>query len=289
MLRRGSRGDEVRKLQTRLIDLGFLDDAADGIFGPKTERAVRDFQGSAGLAVDGLVGPNTQAALARSEPGSGRGGGTDPSNARSGHDPWVGVSRDDRMAYAMRFLVAEGYPENGAAGIVGNLDAESGVLPSRVEGSSAGTPLRAQNFAGQTVDFTPEQVMNRDRQAQVGPRRPGVGLAQWTSGNRRAGLFAHSYRGRVLGAQVLFDMDAQLDYLVSELRGSYRGVDAVVGAAGVTVADAAAEVVYRFEVPGSVLEDGRLRPRDDPAVARVFAARTERAERALEAYRRSPA
>jgi peptidoglycan hydrolase-like protein with peptidoglycan-binding domain len=264
-----------------LDELGFSAGTADGIFGKNTERAVKDFQQSVGLSVDGIVGPNTEAALAAA------GGITAPPGSGSGTDPWVGVPRDDRLAYAMAYLVDRGYPENGAAGIVGNLDAESGVLPSRVEGSRPATPMRARDFSGTTVDFTPEQVMNRDRGARTGPQRPGVGLAQWTSGDRRAGLFTHSFGGRVLGAQVLFDMDAQLDYLVGELRGRYGRVNDVVSAPGVSVTDAAAEVVYRFEVPGAVLEGGSLRPRTDPAVQEVFRARTERAEAALAAHRRA--
>jgi lysozyme family protein len=36
---------------------------ADGVFGPRTERAVKRFQRRKGLAVDGVVGPQTRAAL----------------------------------------------------------------------------------------------------------------------------------------------------------------------------------------------------------------------------------
>ena len=43
-LSRGSRGEAVRKLQSRLIELGYLDDDADGIFGPNTQYAVRLLQ-----------------------------------------------------------------------------------------------------------------------------------------------------------------------------------------------------------------------------------------------------
>ena len=41
----GSRGDNVQALQERLIELGYLDDDADGIFGPNTEAAVRAAHG----------------------------------------------------------------------------------------------------------------------------------------------------------------------------------------------------------------------------------------------------
>lgn len=59
-MRRGSRGDGVRALQRKL---GMLGAEQDGIYGPKTERAVRTFQQSQGLQVDGVVGPETRARI----------------------------------------------------------------------------------------------------------------------------------------------------------------------------------------------------------------------------------
>ena len=50
----GSRGRMVMEIQSFL---GGID--VDGIFGPQTERAVRDFQKFRGLEIDGLVGPET--------------------------------------------------------------------------------------------------------------------------------------------------------------------------------------------------------------------------------------
>ncbi|MBR0540853.1 MAG: spore cortex-lytic enzyme [Clostridia bacterium] len=59
----GSRGDEVRQIQTRLKKWGYYTGAVDGIFGTQTQKAVRYFQQKNGLAVDGIAGPKTLAAM----------------------------------------------------------------------------------------------------------------------------------------------------------------------------------------------------------------------------------
>src|SRR5262249_59843717 len=63
VLREGSAGSEVAKLQAQLQDLGFNPGPIDGRFGPATEAAVLAFQKSAGLLADGIAGPRTQGAL----------------------------------------------------------------------------------------------------------------------------------------------------------------------------------------------------------------------------------
>ncbi|MFV0306877.1 MAG: peptidoglycan-binding domain-containing protein [Desertimonas sp.] len=62
VIRPADEGDAVRGLQVALVALGYQLET-DGIFGPRTEAAVRHFQTTAGLEADGLVGPATQAAL----------------------------------------------------------------------------------------------------------------------------------------------------------------------------------------------------------------------------------
>lgn len=59
MLRTGSRGDAVRKLQELLNAKGYTCGSADGIFGSKTYAAVLAFQKANGLAADGIVGSLT--------------------------------------------------------------------------------------------------------------------------------------------------------------------------------------------------------------------------------------
>jgi N-acetylmuramoyl-L-alanine amidase len=56
-------GDDVRMLQERLLEMGYDVGRADGIFGERTESALRAFQREVGLAADGTVGPLTMRAL----------------------------------------------------------------------------------------------------------------------------------------------------------------------------------------------------------------------------------
>ena len=59
-LERGSKGSEVKKLQNRLKDLGYLEGSVDGDFGEQTEAAVIAFQENNGLTADGKAGTATQ-------------------------------------------------------------------------------------------------------------------------------------------------------------------------------------------------------------------------------------
>jgi peptidoglycan hydrolase-like protein with peptidoglycan-binding domain len=62
LTRQGDQDHPVRTLQDLLRARGH-NVTVDGIFGPRTDAAVRDFQRQQGLAVDGIVGPNTWSAL----------------------------------------------------------------------------------------------------------------------------------------------------------------------------------------------------------------------------------
>ena len=64
VLRKESRSADVRILQEKLNSIGYHL-ATDGIFGSKTDEAVRAFQADHGLAVDGVVGVRTWAELNR--------------------------------------------------------------------------------------------------------------------------------------------------------------------------------------------------------------------------------
>ncbi len=59
------RGEDVAELQNRLGSLGFDAGRVDGIFGPDTLTALKDFQRNVGLPIDGICGPTTVDELLR--------------------------------------------------------------------------------------------------------------------------------------------------------------------------------------------------------------------------------
>lgn len=63
ILKKGDTGAEVKALQNRLIELGFLSGAADGDYGNGTRAAVTEFQKANGLDADGVAGNKTLTTL----------------------------------------------------------------------------------------------------------------------------------------------------------------------------------------------------------------------------------
>ena len=75
LYKKGSSGETVSQIQTRLKNWGYYDGTVDGVYGSRTEAAVRFFQQKNGLSPDGQAGDQTLAALGIS-PGSGGGSGS---------------------------------------------------------------------------------------------------------------------------------------------------------------------------------------------------------------------
>ena len=59
----GSRGEEVRQIQTKLKRWGYYNGNIDGIYGSQTLQAVKYFQRKNGLTIDGIAGPATLRAM----------------------------------------------------------------------------------------------------------------------------------------------------------------------------------------------------------------------------------
>lgn len=115
-------------------------------------------------------------------------------------DATVNLSGNDNMEKAFNFFISKGFTPQQSGGILGNLQAESGVNPKRVQ--NTGTP------EGDKDNIT---VNNHT----------GYGIAQWTSSGRQQGLVDLA---RSRGMTIEGDLALQLDYLMQELTVNYKGV-----------------------------------------------------------------
>lgn len=101
----GSRGEEVRQIQTKLKRWGYYTGSVDGIYGTQTKKAVEYFQRTNGLTVDGIAGPVTLRAMgimtsSGSSGGSSGGGGGGGSNTGGATSGGVNYNSNDRNLLA---------------------------------------------------------------------------------------------------------------------------------------------------------------------------------------------
>ena len=121
----GSRGDDVVKVQKRLIQYDYLDGTADGRYGESTRNAVRLFQKRNGLEVDGKVGPATAAALGVTLSGTKSSSSAKAASASSAKY----VSSDHRLLAKCVYAEARGEPYKGQVAV-------AAVVLNRVASSS---------------------------------------------------------------------------------------------------------------------------------------------------------
>lgn len=189
----------------------------------------------------------------------------------------VVVTLRDRMLYVMELLIEQyGFPIEGAAGLVGNVRHESRLVPNMVErlGSTQRRGL-AQRPA---------------RPGQIGG---GIGLMQWTERGRRRGLIEHEFQGRQLNWDILFNLDAQVDYMVQELQSTVfrpvcgnRGVNVndVLRDHRVSVENATKVVFYGYARPASVDSCCELEARG--RICTALRRRMQSAQEAMDLYTR---
>ena len=99
-LQKGSKGDEVVKLQNRLNELGYSVGKADGDFGNKTKSAIEQFQGDNGLDVTGIADEKTLELLYSDDAGSKQ----ETNDDASVSDQSVDVDEAPLIAAGMKYI-----------------------------------------------------------------------------------------------------------------------------------------------------------------------------------------
>jgi N-acetylmuramoyl-L-alanine amidase len=149
------RGDDVSDLQHRLGALGFDAGRVDGILGPDTERAVKDFQRNMGLTTDGVCGRDTLAALARL-----RAPGHDTSSVRMAREREA-LREAPRQLDDRRIVVGEVGGLSVLANAVGRSLQERGATvavlhhPDHSEQAAEANEFRGDVYLGVTLDARP--------------------------------------------------------------------------------------------------------------------------------------
>ena len=139
------------------------------------------------------------------------------------------------------FLKAQGLTDAGAAGLMGNLYAESGLRPNNLQNSYEGKLGMADAEYTERVDSGSYTNFAHDC--------AGYGLAQWTYHTRKANL--HKFAkdaGKSIG-----DLEMQLGFLMQELSTSYKTVLATLKTA-TSVRAASDAVLLQFERPADQSE-----------------------------------
>lgn len=156
----------------------------------------------------------TEEEITRFTPGGGGTGG-----------PLVGC---DNVQKVYNFFIGQGFTPPQAAGIMGNIQAESGFNPKRVESTS--TP------DGDKDNITTDGVT-------------GYGLIQWTSLSRQEGLAAYAQSKNLPSG----DLQTQLEYIMVELNTSYFKDNTLVPLhAAATLQEAVEVVLVNYETPAAI-------------------------------------
>lgn len=137
------------------------------------------------------------------------------------------------------FLKKQGFNDFGIAGLMGNLDAESGL-----------SPINLQNTGNSKLKFTDTQYTQKvDNGTYINFIKDeyGYGLAQWTYWSRKQNLLNYAKsKNKSIG-----DLTMQLEFLVKELKESYTNSVYNVLKTATSVQQASDAVLMNFERPAN--------------------------------------
>lgn len=146
----------------------------------------------------------------------------------------VGANNEQKI---WNFLKGKGLSDHGAAGLMGNLFAESGLIPTNLQNSY-------EKSLGYT-DASYTEAVDRGLYGGFVEDKAGYGLAQWTYWSRKKALLEYARKsGRSIG-----DLEMQLGFLMQELT-SYGLMSALKAAA--SVREASDLILLKFEKPAGM-------------------------------------
>ena len=144
-------------------------------------------------------------------------------------------------SYIWNYFKAKLGNEYGTAGLMGNLQAESGLCPYRLQGDFSDGYSTSVNYTAQ-VD---SGAISKNDFVHNGPGGGGYGLAQWTFYTRKQALYEKWKSG---GYSSIGSIELACDYLFYELENTYPSVLSVLKSAS-SIREASDVVLHDFENP----------------------------------------
>lgn len=215
--------DAIQDVVTAYVDTPLVN---DGLAGSNTMEAVKAYQRVMELPVTGIVDAETYKEIRQ----------------------WVGPTPNttpitpdgpeiDQVIW--NFLLDNGLSAAGAAGLMGNLEAESALKPTNL-----------QNTYEAKLGYTDEsytKAVDDGVYTNFAKDCAGYGLAQWTYHTRKAALLAYcSESGKSVGS-----LEAQLEFLYKELSENYKSLLEVLITTK-SVKEASDLVLTQFERPANM-------------------------------------
>ena len=137
------------------------------------------------------------------------------------------------------FLKKEGFSDFGVAGLMGNLDAESALRPNNLQDTySRSLGLSDAEYTAKVDNGTYTNFV-RDS--------AGYGLAQWTYWSRKENLLNYAKSKK----KSIGDLEMQLEFLIQELKTSYKNSVYNILVNATTVQQASDVVLMNFERPAN--------------------------------------
>lgn len=160
----------------------------------------------------------------------------------SGSGGTVGRSDSERI---WNFFIGKIGNAYGVAGLMGNLDAESGLHPDRVQGD-----VPYSDYSKEYTAQVDSGAISENDFVNNGPGGGGYGLAQWTFPSRKQALYDMYKSG---GYSSIGSIDLACAYLWYELENLFPGVLETLKTA-TSIRQASDKVLHDFEAPADQSE-----------------------------------
>lgn len=167
-------------------------------------------------------------------------GGSDSSSSGGGKGAPMSTGKGDSKK-VWDFLAGKGFSANAIAGIMGNLQEESGFRSGAIEGDMGKT----------NEDLLKQITASKDAFLA---HQGGFGLAQWTSDNRKSDLWDYAQsKGKSVA-----DYDTQLEFLFKELKENYSDTYNALMSGSISLEEACSVFGKEYEGFGANSADSRL-------------------------------